>query len=177
MPLSRKTQNKLAFQKSFRMKKDENIPLVAVFIEHFPLDDIAIFPHIFEGLLSLDIQLAVLDPKKTLLRSTLEKSLPHKILFVPTNAMERLLEASDMALFLAKNHKNMLPISQARQSGTVPIAYEFPDAPDMINYRAADEKGNSFLFKHCNQWDIFAAVTRALENFQFPYDWKNILKN
>lgn len=177
MPLSRKKQNKLAFQKSFRLEKDENIPLVAVFIEHFPLENVSMLPSIFEGLLTLGVQIAVREPEKTLLQSILEKAFPKKRLFVPKDTLERLLEASDMAIFLAKNHKSLLPIAQARQCGVVPITYAFPDAADLVNYRAAEEKGNSFLFQHFNPWDIFAATVRALENFQFPYDWKNILKH
>lgn len=37
--------------------------------------------------------------------------------------------------------------------------------------------GNSFVFKNDNEWDIFYAIVRYLENFKFPYDNRNLIKN
>jgi len=36
---------------------------------------------------------------------------------------------------------------------------------------------NSYLFKENNQYDIYYAIIRYLENFKFPFDNKNLVKN
>ena len=42
------------------------------------------------------------------------------------------------------------------------------------NYDAVAEKGNAFLFPKMDAWYIYGSLVRAIENFVFPYDWKNI---
>jgi len=36
---------------------------------------------------------------------------------------------------------------------------------------------NSYLFKEENEYDIYYAIIRYLENFKFPFDNKNLVKN
>ena len=36
---------------------------------------------------------------------------------------------------------------------------------------------NSYLFKENNQYDIYYAIIRYLENYKFPFDNKNLVKN
>lgn len=36
---------------------------------------------------------------------------------------------------------------------------------------------NSFLYDESNEWSIFYSLVRYLENYKFPYDNKNLVKN
>jgi hypothetical protein len=36
---------------------------------------------------------------------------------------------------------------------------------------------NSYLFEQDDRWAIFYALVRYLENFKFPFDNKNLVKN
>lgn len=36
---------------------------------------------------------------------------------------------------------------------------------------------NSYLYKEENEWCIFYAIIRYLENYKFPYDNRNLIKN
>ncbi len=79
------------------------------------------------------------------------------------------LEAADIAIVF-----NAEDIATARKFGCVPVAPELNVAT--VNYNPVQEKGNGFYFKNTTAWDIFAALVRALETYQFPYDWDNVLK-
>ncbi|MBI2453566.1 hypothetical protein HYV58_00100, partial [Candidatus Peregrinibacteria bacterium] len=47
---------------------------------------------------------------------------------------------------------------------------------ETANYNPLQEKGNGFYFKNANVWEIFAAVVRAAETYQFSSDWENLVK-
>ena len=36
---------------------------------------------------------------------------------------------------------------------------------------------NSFFYDNLNKWDIFYTIVRYLENYKFPFDNKNLVKN
>ena len=36
---------------------------------------------------------------------------------------------------------------------------------------------NAFFYENMNKWDIFFTIVRYMENFKFPYDNKNLVKN
>lgn len=174
MPISQKKQNKASFQKTFHLNIEPETPLVAVFIDYFPLEKREILPLLITGFLTLPIQLAVIEPVKDLLKSDAKLPKNGNAVFVPKERLERLFEAGDMALFLMEKYHSFLPIKSALQSKVVPITQYFPELKYLTNYDPLLEKGNSFLFNHFTVWDIFATVVRACENYRFPYDWKNI---
>lgn len=60
------------------------------------------------------------------------------------------------------------------KQGTVPIAKA--NTPNTLDYNPLQEKGNGFYFKNPTKWEIFASVVRAVETYQFPYDWENLVR-
>ena len=70
---------------------------------------------------------------------------------------------------------NMDQIRKAWENGVVPITTKFHDS--ITNYNPNTESGNAFIFENANEWEIFAAVVRAVETFKFPYDWKFIVRS
>lgn len=64
-------------------------------------------------------------------------------------------------------------IAQVLKKGCVPISQLNGDST--INYNPLQERGNGFYFKNPTKWELFAAVVRALEAYQFPYDWENLI--
>lgn len=61
-----------------------------------------------------------------------------------------------------------------REKGCVPISQL--DGDGTLDYNPLREKGNGFYFKNPTKWEIFAAVVRATETYQFPYDWENLVR-
>lgn len=62
----------------------------------------------------------------------------------------------------------------AFQNLCVPVAPRSSKAAK--DYNAVLESGNGFYFQPENKWEVFAALIRACETFQFPYDWENLLR-
>ena len=79
-----------------------------------------------------------------------------------------------MVLFLSEKPSEDL-VKFAIENESVPIVYD--NTPYLKNYTGPTERGNCFKFKELNSWSMYASVVRALENFGFPYDWKNIISS
>lgn len=65
-------------------------------------------------------------------------------------------------------------LHSAWKQGCVPISILHAEAT--VNYTPLAEQGNGFYFASWTKWRVYAAVVRALETYQFPYDWENIVK-
>lgn len=44
-------------------------------------------------------------------------------------------------------------------------------------YKPMKNEWNSYLYDKYNEWSIFHAITRYLENYKIPFDNKNLVKN
>lgn len=92
---------------------------------------------------------------------------------VQKDEVKKFFTFAHMALFLSdKISKSFL--KEAIESDVVPIVQE--DVKYLMNYTGPSEKGSAFKFAELNSWSMYASVVRALENFGFPYDWKNIIR-
>ena len=47
----------------------------------------------------------------------------------------------------------------------------------LSEFNPMKNEGNSFLYDKLNAWSIFYTVVRYLENYKFPFDNKNLVKN
>lgn len=64
-------------------------------------------------------------------------------------------------------------IKQALKEDRVPI---LPKNNKFEDFNPVEEKGVAFTYDPQNAISIYDALIRARENYQFPYDWRNILK-
>ncbi|MDD3145342.1 MAG: hypothetical protein PHV23_04495 [Candidatus Gracilibacteria bacterium] len=44
-------------------------------------------------------------------------------------------------------------------------------------FNPVKNEGNSYLFETLDKWSVFYSIVRYLENFKFPFDNKNLVKN
>lgn len=77
-------------------------------------------------------------------------------------------QAADFALITNGN------ISEILEHGCVPISRL--DGDDTVDYNPLKEAGNGFYFRSPTKWEMFAAIVRAAETYQFPYDWENLIR-
>ncbi|MDD5213316.1 MAG: hypothetical protein PHG82_02735 [Candidatus Gracilibacteria bacterium] len=62
--------------------------------------------------------------------------------------------------------------------GITPIISENNYLSSMLEeFNPIKVSGNSYLYKEENEWCIFYAIIRYLENYKFPYDNRNLIKN
>jgi len=59
-----------------------------------------------------------------------------------------------------------------------PIISKKNDYTDLlVEFNPLKNTWNSFLYEKENKWDIFYTIVRYMENYKFPYDNKNLVKN
>lgn len=90
------------------------------------------------------------------------------IFYIDEESKNQALETADFALTFDHNTHAVWA------KGCVPIAPMNGDST--LNYNPLQEKGNGFYFKNPTKWEVFAAIVRALETYQFPYDWENLIR-
>ena len=47
----------------------------------------------------------------------------------------------------------------------------------LTEFNPMKNEGNSFLYDNLNAWSVFYTIVRYLENYKFPFDNKNLVKN
>ncbi|MFT7184307.1 MAG: hypothetical protein ACI9QC_000646 [Oceanicoccus sp.] len=145
------------------MPKTKKQIKVKIRVPHVTLDarnaDPEMVSKLTEGLDALDARFRLLGPKI--------KGVDLAYAF----SVEEALEESHMWVVLGgamPSEFNMIV-----ERGIVPIALRGMNK-DLENYNAVSESGNAFLFPKSSTWSIYGTMVRALENFNFIYDWKNL---
>ena len=122
--------------------------------------DPALLTELEDGLETLDARIQVLGDGA--------EHLPHVF------SLEEAIEEADMwVVFADQLPSNFQDIVMAN---VVPIMLEGLH-PNAENYNASKESGNAFLFPVLDKWYIYGSLVRAVENFGFTYDWKNLKSN
>ena len=131
-----------------------------------------------EGVVEENLQLAIvaIGTKKYQDYFTfISEKFPQKVVIVSDTekTKQNLYMASDMFLSVATTSECETELKTAMRYGVVPLSLPMEG---LENYNPNQENGNSFLQKGESYWNVFSNLIRALENFRFPYDWKNIVK-
>lgn len=104
---------------------------------------------------------------------TLQEGLSHLDAKVLTEEdFEEGMKKAHMVVLLNENHDK---VKQAWENGVVPITQNLDTS--IADYNPNTESGNAFVYENANEWEVFAAVVRALETYKFPYDWKFIVRS
>lgn len=98
-------------------------------------------------------------------------NIPYVLKSANDTSSEKDLEKSDMVIFF---DQNPMLYKLASQYLCVPVAPHWEQ--NTKDYNAVLECGNGFYFHLENKWEVFSALIRACETFQFPYDWENLLR-
>ena len=73
---------------------------------------------------------------------------------------------------------NQISLNNYFKKGITPIVYKlWHFSSILIEFNPMKNKGNSFLYDNFNAWSIFYTIVRYLENYRFPFDNKNLIKN
>lgn len=112
-------------------------------------------------------------PANFIIHSKEEYTLAKNIVFledIPKN-----IEGADFIIVC----NNTVGLSQYFSAGVAPIvSVDNSFGSLLIEFNAVKNIGNAFLFNDCsNEWQIFYALSRYLENFKFSFDNKNLVKN
>lgn len=74
--------------------------------------------------------------------------------------------------------KNINCLQKYLKKGVVPIiSKQNPLKTILKDFNALKNIWNSYIYESENKWLIFEALVRYLENYKFPFDNKNLVKN
>lgn len=69
-------------------------------------------------------------------------------------------------------------IHQYTQAGVTPIINRDNHLSSILQeFNPLKNEGNSFHYDDANAWSIFYTIVRYMENYKFPFDNKNLIKN
>jgi starch synthase len=177
-PLDHKVQSKTALQEQLGWPSEPKRPMVCL---PFGMTDAlggALLQDVLPGILSLPVELLVLGKGSSTFGSLftkLSKEQSHRVHIIADKeqAINAMLAASDMALFLSKD-PSAKELSLCLQYGIVPISLPHQLLED---YNPIQETGNAFLYENETKWNCFAQLVRAVETHKFPFDWKTIQRH
>lgn len=174
--IQNKSKNKIAFCQDFGLVYEKRVPILCITFQLTEKNNIEILQDIMNGLIEQSIQLVLMgigNQKYQEYFTKLADKNPEKITIVDDNEenKRKVYAASDMFLMLSENKEVTDEVKNAMRYGVVPIS---PDTNFTENYDAIQEKGNAFIYKKGSPWNFFATIIKSMENFKFPYDWKNI---
>ncbi len=174
--IQNKEQNKVAFLAEADLPYNKKIPLLAV---SYPLTDknnVSILQDVMNGILEQPVQLVIAgigSEKFQTYFTDLAEHYPKKITILPDSGenKRKIYAAADILLVSSDSADCVEEASNAMAYGVVPV---MPPQSFAEDYNAIQERGNAFFYAKGSAWGLFASLIRALENFRFPYDWKNI---
>ena len=174
--IQNKEKNKIAFCQDFGLPYDKKVPLVCI---TYPLTDkngMEIVQDVMNGILEQNVEIALIGvgtEKYQEYFTKLADKESKKVAIVPDNDENRrkIYAASNMLLVSKDSEECAKEVKNAMAYGVVPVT---PEMEEVDDYDPVQENGNGFVYKKGSGWNFFASFIRALENFRFPYDWKNI---
>lgn len=177
--IQNKIKNKIALCQDLELPYDKKVPLFCI---TFPLTDknnLALLQNIMSGVMEQPIQLILTGigtEKYQKFFTDLSAEHPHQIIILPDNDENRhkIYAASDATLILSDTSECLRECKQAMQYGVTPVT---PANELVEDYNPNLENGNAFVYTKGSPWSLFATIIRALENYRFPFDWKNIQAN
>lgn len=177
--IQNKEKNKIAFCQDFELPYDKKIPLLCI---TYPLTDknnINIIQDVMNGILEQPVQIVLMGigtEKYQNYFTELAEKFPKQISIIPDDDENRrkVYAASNIALIPSESNECNKEAENAMNYGVVPV---ISNQDFVENYNPVQESGNAFVYSKGSPWSFFATLIRALENFKFPYDWKNISVN
>ncbi|MBN2096724.1 hypothetical protein JW752_05030 [Candidatus Peregrinibacteria bacterium] len=174
--IENKIKNKESFLEEAGLPFEKKVPLICI---TYPLTDknnLSMVQDVMNGILEQPVQIVLTgigtDKYQEYFTKLAEEN-PTKITIAANGEDERrkIYAAADMTLVPTLSEECIKEATLAMHYGVVPIT---PAADFAEDYNPNQERGNAFVYLKDSPWNLFATFIRALENFRFPYDWKNI---
>jgi starch synthase len=176
-----KVKNKLALQKQMGLKVDQSIPMLGVVSRLTDMKGFDIIRHIFEELMSYNIQLVLLGTGEREIEDSFryfENKYPNKVranIMFSNELAHKIYAASDLYIMPSKFEPCGLSQLIALRYGAIPIVRETGGLKDTIeSYNIYDGTGNGFSFKNYNAHELLFAIQRALSLYEKKEKWHEL---
>jgi hypothetical protein len=160
---------KKSFLKELGLKKNTNRLTAGIVLSKTDSDINYLFEEIMPGLNDLDINVIVVGEQKN---HYLNYS---NIYYIARNTrnMRQTAQACDLILLPDETIED-----NALRSGTPCVYINTPSyRGNLIDFKPLEELGNGFLMRKKSSWLLFQSICKALETYNFSYDWGTVCKN
>ncbi len=180
-----KAENKVYLQKTFHLPIDKNIPIFCTTSRVTFQKGFELLIKALPRLVKMEAQFIIVGEGDRHYLQELQKiarKYPEKIVVIPSQIAIRKYETLVYAgadFFLLPSNHEPCGINQliAMRYGCIPIVREIGGLYDTVdNFSPALKKGNGFTFKNEDEFDLYAAIVRALENYQHKTVWFALIK-
>jgi len=174
--IQNKEKNKISFCQDFGLTYEKRVPVICITYPLTEKNNVSMLQDVMNGVLEQPVQIVLIGvgtQKYQQYFNELAEKHSHQVVIVPDNDENRrkVYAASNITFISSDSDECMDEAKKCMKYGVVPVIMEKDFAE---NYDPVQEKGNAFIYKKDRPWSFFATFVRALENFRFPYDWKNI---
>jgi len=177
-----KVKNKLALQKQMGLTVDESIPMLGVVSRLTDMKGFDIIRHIFEELMSYDVQFVLLGTGEREIEDSFryfENKYPDKVranIMFSNELAHKIYSASDLYIMPSRFEPCGLSQLIALRYGTIPVVRETGGLKDTIeSYNIYDNTGNGFSFKNYNAHELLFAIQRALSLYKKKELWHDLV--
>lgn len=181
--IEKKKENKLALQKKYGLRVDEDIPVISMVSRLVAMKGLDLVENIMEELLQEDVQFVMLgtgDKKYEDMFLHFQNKYPEKMAArVYFDEAEAHLIYAGSDIFVMPSMAEPCGISQliSLRYGTIPIVREVGGLKDTVNpYNMYTGEGNGFTFKNFNAHELLFAIKRALFLYKDEAIWSNLIK-
>lgn len=174
--IQNKEKNKISFCQDFGLEYNKKVPLLCITCPLTDKNHINIIQDVMNGIIEQPVQIVLTGigtEKYQKYFTELSNKYPKQIAIIESNEVNKrkIYAASNIVLVPSNSDECLGEARKAMNYGAVPIISE----QNFVNdYDPVQEKGNAFVYSKGSSWSFFATLIRSLENFRFPYDWKNI---
>lgn len=181
--LKSREENKVTLQKEFNLPVCDD-PILSICGRLDEQKGIDLLIKILPFLLAeYSIQLIVMgtgEAKYRLFFTDLEKKFPRRVgthLMANWVMPRKIYAGSDLFLLPSRFEPGGIAVMEALRYGTVPVVRSTGGLADIVSdFDPQKDSGNGFSFKKYNEWSLFAAIVRALENYKNKDVWQEIIK-
>lgn len=181
--IHRKKLNKKYIQKLFKLKVDQDVPVLCTTSRVTFQKGFELILEILNRLLHFDLQIIIAGTGDKRFLSELKKiakKFPDKLAVIPSH--DRLLKyetqiyaGSDMILLPSHHEPCGINQMKAFRYGCVPIVRSVGGLNDtVVNFEPGNE-GNGFKFKNYSSLELLVAITRALETYKYSKIWRDLV--
>jgi starch synthase len=178
-----KTENKKAFQKKFGLTIDGGAPMICGTSRMTFQKGFELIVEVVPFLLDLDLQIVLAgqcDKKFLATLKQMAKQHPKKMVFLPRHEDCVLYETFSYAasdLFLMPSQFEPCGLNQliAMRYGCVPVVHRVGGLKDTVaDYVPENGKGTGFVFDKFDNFALYGAIIRAIENWRHHDDWNKL---
>lgn len=185
--IERRAANKRALQRRFSLPVNDRVPLIAIIsrfnqAKGFELLDLTFTPILEQG--AQIVAQGAGEPRYEKMMQRLSARYPRQFNFQRTFSVEltqRILAGADMLLMPSLVEPCGVTQMQAMRYGCIPIVHRVGGLADTVReFDPAGDggkgTGNGFSFTSWSPFQLFAAVTRALEAYRFRPHWEDLMQ-